>query len=55
MTCAIHGGTKSYCNLSVIEEDDDIVLHPHVTGACVLVFTKAEAAALFDFLGELLS
>lgn len=55
VTCAIHGGTDSYCNLAVTKEDDDIVLHPHATGACVLIFTKAEAAALFDVLGELLS
>jgi hypothetical protein len=32
----------------------DIVLNPHVTGACVIVLNETAATALFDFLGELL-
>ncbi|MGH3799870.1 MAG: hypothetical protein ACRDTD_07025 [Pseudonocardiaceae bacterium] len=30
----------------------DIVLDPHVTGACVIVLDEAAATALFDLLGE---
>lgn len=51
-TCAMHGSTKNSCNLAVTREGDDIVLDPHVTGACVLILDKVGSAALFDQLGE---
>jgi hypothetical protein len=54
VTCSVHGGTPGFTNLMVSKRDGDIVLDPHVTGACVIVLNETAATALFDFLGELL-
>ena len=54
ITCSVHGGTPGFTNLMVSQRDGDIVLDPHVTGACVIVLNETAATALFDFLGELL-
>lgn len=54
-TCCVHPGTPGFCNLEVRREDSDIVLHPHATGACVLLLTEAEARELHTWIGELLA
>lgn len=51
-TCRIHGGPQGFCNLRVSKANGDIVLDPHVSGACVIVLDETAAAALFDALGE---
>jgi hypothetical protein len=51
-TCAIHAGSRGFCNLVMTKEDDDIVLNPHTTGACVLILDEAEATAMRDALSE---
>ena len=45
-TCAIHPGSRGFCNLVMTKEDGDIVLNPHTTGACV-------GSQLYDALTEL--
>lgn len=52
MTCQLHGGAKGFSNLRVTKADGDIVLDPHVTGACVIVLDEVAVTALFDALGE---
>jgi hypothetical protein len=51
-TCAIHPGSRGFCNLVMTKEDGDIVLNPHTTGACVLILDEAEATAMRDALSE---
>jgi hypothetical protein len=53
-TCAIHPGTPGFCNLEVRRDGDDLLLNPHVTGACQILLTKAQAAALHAAIGEML-
>ncbi len=53
-TCAIHPGTPGFTNLEVLRSGDDIVLHPHVTGACTLILNEDEARELHSFIGQLL-
>jgi hypothetical protein len=50
-TCQIHG-SKGFCNLRVTKIDSEIVLDPHVGGACVLRLDETAATQLFDLLGE---
>jgi hypothetical protein len=52
VTCQTHGGSRGFCNLRVRRQGGDIVLDPHVTGACVIVLDEAAATELFDLLGE---
>lgn len=51
-TCRTHGGPRGFTNLRVSKVNGDIVLDPHVTGACVIVLDETAATALFDALGE---
>jgi hypothetical protein len=51
-TCAIHPGSRGFCNLVMTKEDGDIVLNPHTTGACVLILDETEATAMRDALTE---
>lgn len=53
-TCCIHAGERGYCALEVSTDGEDILLNPHVTGACQLLFTLAEARELHAAIGELL-
>ncbi|MGH3888463.1 MAG: hypothetical protein ACRDSZ_18190 [Pseudonocardiaceae bacterium] len=40
--------SEGFCNLRLAKVDGGIVLDPHVTGACVIVFDEAAATQLFD-------
>lgn len=52
VTCALHRGPRGFANLVVERKPNgDIVLDPHVTGACVILDETA-ATALFDVLGK---
>ncbi|MGH3769204.1 MAG: hypothetical protein ACRDS0_26545 [Pseudonocardiaceae bacterium] len=53
-TCAIHPGPAGFCNLEVRRDGDTVALSPHVTGACQLLLTMAEARDLHAAIGELL-
>lgn len=50
-TCQIHG-SKGFCNLRLTKTDGEIVLDPHVGGACVLRLDEGAATQLFELLGE---
>jgi hypothetical protein len=52
ITCETHGGCRGFGNLRVRRQGGDIVLDPHVTGACVIVLDEKAATALFDLLGK---
>jgi hypothetical protein len=52
VTCETHDGCRGFGNLRVRRHGGDIVLDPHVTGACVIVLDEKAATALFDLLGE---
>ncbi|MGH3886371.1 MAG: hypothetical protein ACRDSZ_07345 [Pseudonocardiaceae bacterium] len=53
VTCPTCSSGTGWCNLRVTRlAGGDIVLDPHVTGACVIVLDEAAATALFDLLGE---
>ncbi|MBV9447249.1 MAG: hypothetical protein JO345_15310 [Streptosporangiaceae bacterium] len=50
--CGVHGGPRGFTNVVVErKENGDIILDPHVTGQCVIIFDEAAAATLFDVLG----
>lgn len=51
VSCALHRGPRGFANLVVEKRGEEIVLDPHVTGACVIIFDKAAATALFEVLG----
>jgi hypothetical protein len=53
VTCALHQGPRGFANL-VIERkpNGDIILDPHVTGACVIILDETAATAIFDVLGK---
>ncbi|HEY3894976.1 MAG TPA: hypothetical protein VGL88_06370 [Pseudonocardiaceae bacterium] len=51
-TCAIHPGSRGFCNLVITREDGDIILNPHTTGACVLILDETEARSMRDVLTE---
>ncbi|MGH3673660.1 MAG: hypothetical protein ACRDSH_24025 [Pseudonocardiaceae bacterium] len=53
-TCAIHPGAAGYCNLEVSRDGDDLMLNPHVTGACQVLLTLTQARELYAAIGELL-
>jgi hypothetical protein len=51
VTCALHRGPRGFANLVVERKrDGDIILDPHVTGACVIILDEDAATALFDVL-----
>lgn len=52
VSCALHRGPGGFANLVVEKQGSEIVLDPHVTGACVIIFDKAGARVLFDALGS---
>jgi hypothetical protein len=49
--CLAHGGSEGLSVLRVERRGEEIVLAPHVSGACVIVPDEAAAATLFDVLG----
>jgi hypothetical protein len=51
VSCALHRGPRGFANLVVEKRGEEIVLDPHVTGACVIILDEAAATALFDVLG----
>jgi hypothetical protein len=49
--CALHRGPRGFANLVVERKrNGEIVLDPHVTGACVIIFDEHAATALFEVL-----
>jgi hypothetical protein len=52
VTCAVHRGPRGFANLVVERQGSEIVLDPHVTGECVIIFDEAAARVLFDVLGK---
>lgn len=52
VTCSTHGGARGFANLVVSKRNGEIVMDPHVTGSCVLIFGEPAASQLFDVLGE---
>jgi hypothetical protein len=50
VTCALHRGPRGFANLVVEKQGGEIVLDPHVTGACVIIFDEDAATALFEIL-----
>jgi hypothetical protein len=51
VSCALHGGPRGFANLVVERKHGgEIVLDPHVTGACVIIFDEDAATALFEVL-----
>lgn len=49
VTCALHRGPRGFANLVVEKKDNgDIILDPHVTGACVIILDEDAATALFE-------
>jgi hypothetical protein len=52
VSCALHQGPRGFANLVVEKQGNEIVLDPHVTGACVIILDEAAATALFDVLGK---
>lgn len=53
-TCGLHPGLPGLCNLEVSREGDDILLNPHVIGACQLLLTLPQAQVLHAAIGELI-
>jgi hypothetical protein len=49
--CLAHAGSEGLSVLRVERHGEQIVLAPHVSGACVIVLDEAAAATLFDVLG----
>jgi hypothetical protein len=52
VSCALHQGPRGFANLVVEKQGNEIVLDPHVTGACVIILDEAATTALFDVLGK---
>jgi hypothetical protein len=51
VSCALHRGPRGFTNLVVeCKRDGEIVLAPHVTVACVIIFDEDAATALFEVL-----
>jgi hypothetical protein len=51
VSCALHRGPRGFANLVVERKrNGEIVLDPHVTGACVIIFDEDAATALFEVL-----
>jgi hypothetical protein len=52
VSCALHRGPQGFANLVVERKPNgEIVLDPHVTGACVIIFDQAGARTLVEVLG----
>jgi hypothetical protein len=51
VSCAVHRGPRGFANLMVEKRGEEIILDPHVTGACVIILDETAATALFDLLG----
>ncbi|MGH3720106.1 MAG: hypothetical protein ACRDRI_14940 [Pseudonocardiaceae bacterium] len=50
VTCAVHRGPRNFANLVVERQGGEIILDPHVTGECVIIFDEDGATALFEVL-----
>ena len=51
VSCALHRGPRGFANLVVERKlNGEIVLDPHVTGACVIILDEDAATALFEAL-----
>ncbi|MGB6161710.1 MAG: hypothetical protein WCF33_22950 [Pseudonocardiaceae bacterium] len=51
VSCALHRGPRGFANLVVERKrDGEIVLDPHVTGACVIILDEDAVTALFEVL-----
>ncbi|MGH3869790.1 MAG: hypothetical protein ACRDQ4_27565, partial [Pseudonocardiaceae bacterium] len=51
-TCALHRGPIGFANLMVSLQGRSVVLDPHVTGECVIIFQEQSAKMLRDILTE---
>ncbi len=51
-SCSVHGGCRGFTNLAVSKLDGEIMLDPHVTGACVITLDESGATVLRDLLTE---
>jgi hypothetical protein len=52
-TCRIAGhGPRGFCNLRLTKVNGEIVLDPHVTGACVIVLDETAAREVHSAIGE---
>jgi len=51
VSCALHRGPRGFANLVVERKrNGEIILDPHVTGSCVIIFDQDAATALFNVL-----
>jgi hypothetical protein len=50
VSCALHRGPRGFANLVERKLNGEIVLDPHVTGACVIILDEDAATALFEVL-----
>lgn len=50
VTCAVHKGPRGFANLVVEKQGSEIILDPHVTGECVIIFDEDAATVLFEAL-----
>jgi len=49
--CGVHGGPRGFTNVVVERKaHGDIIIDPHVTGQCVIIFDEDAATALFEIL-----
>lgn len=52
VTCALHRGPVGFANLLVSMRDGEIMLDPHVTGACMITLDEQSAKTLRNTLTE---
>ncbi|MGH3718765.1 MAG: hypothetical protein ACRDRI_07975 [Pseudonocardiaceae bacterium] len=46
----LHKGPRNFANLVAEKQGDEIILDPHVTGGCVIIFEEEGARVLFEAL-----
>jgi len=52
VTCAVHRGPRSFANLVVEKQGDEIIFDPHVTGECVIILEEDTTWVIRDALIE---
>jgi hypothetical protein len=50
VSCGLHRGPRGFNLVVERKHNGEIVLDPHVTGACVIIFDEDAATALFEVL-----